>query len=562
MAIFSLVALVSGCASLKKMQETAEAINYTVEPEVLEMHAGEVAVGISGKIPEKYFNKKATATVTPVIVYEGGETALTPVSIQGEKVEGNNTSINFVEGGSFTYNDKKAYSGDMLKSHLEVRLSATKGNKTVEFEPYTIAQGVVATPALVMINPKVVYAKDKFQKDIPASEVANVNFDKNSSNLKYSEKRAEDIGMLKDFISTVKENERKRFDNVNVNAYASPEGTQELNEKLADKRADVADNYIKGEFRDVEDLDAETFFMENATAEDWAGFEKLVRESSLDEKDMILRVIQMHSDVDQREKEFRNMTKIFKELENEIHPKLRRSEIKVNITLIGHTDAEIKDLIENDIDSLKQEELLYAATLYTNKDKQLDIYTKYSEKYPSDWRGHNNVGSVQFELGNVEAAKTGFEKAKAAGANATIFNNQGAVELMLGNVEKAEENFTSATGVNEASYNLGIIKIKQGQYDKAVSFFGDDCSFNAALANVMAGNFDDAIRLAECGADKNNAMNYYIKAVAGARKADTELMFNNLRTACTKDVTLKVHATKDAEFIKFIGEQTFKDIIK
>ncbi len=563
LAIISLIALVAGCTSLKSMQEAADEINYTVEPEVLEMHAGEIAVSISGKVPEKYFNKKAVATITPVLVYEGGETALTPVSIQGEKVEGNNTSIAFKEGGSFTYSDKKAYKSDMLRSELEVRIVATKGKKTVEFSPYKLADGIVATPDLVQITPEVVYAKDNFQKDVPASEMAQVNFDKNSSNLTYTEKRADDILKLQEFISEVKENERKRFDNVDIEAYASPEGSQELNEGLANKRADVGKKFIDSDFKDLEELNETDFFLKNATPEDWAGFEKLVRESNLEEKDMIVRVIQMNSDVDQREKEFRNMTKVFKELEDVIHPKLRRSEFKVNITLIGHTNEEIKNLVDADIDSLKQEELLYAATLYPeNLEKQRDIYTNYTEKFQADWRGHNNVGAVQFELGNVDAARTAFEKAKAAKANATVFNNMGAVELISGNIEAAEENLKSATGVKQASNNLGIIKIKQGEYETAANYFGDNCSFNSALANVLAGDNDAAIRLAECGDDKDEAMNYYIKAVAGARKADTEVMFNNLRTACTKDATLKTQVAKDVEFINYFDEQTFKNIVE
>jgi tetratricopeptide (TPR) repeat protein len=562
LAIISLIALVSGCASLKKMQETAEEINYTVEPEVLEMHAGEIAVSISGKVPEKYFNKKATAMITPVMVYEGGETALTPVSIQGEKVEGNNTAINFKEGGSFTYSDKKAYKSDMLRSHLEVRITASKGSKSVEFEPYTIAQGIVATNDLVKISPKVVFAQDKFQKDVPASEFAQINFDKNSSNIKYSEKRSEDIIALQEFIDAVKEDERKRFDNVNIDAYASPEGTQEFNTKLAEKRGEVAKDHIKSEFKDLEELNPTEFFIKNATPEDWAGFEKLVKESSLEEKDMILRVLQMHSDVDQREKEFRNMTKIFEELEEEIHPKLRRSEFKVNITLIGHTDEEIVALVDENIDSLKQEELLYAATLFEDMSKKLSIYTNYSEKFQDDWRGHNNVGAAQFELGNVEAAKTAFEKAKSAQANATVFNNMGSVELMQGNIEAAEENFKSATGVKEASIGMGIIKIKQGEYELAASYLADNCCFNAALAQLLNGDYDTAIRLAECGDDKDDAMNYYIKAVAGVRKGDTEIMFNNLRNACTKDAKLKNHAAKDVEFINYFEEQTFQNIVK
>ncbi|MEA3446988.1 MAG: OmpA family protein [Bacteroidota bacterium] len=556
-------ALISGCASLKKMKENAEEIDYTVEPDVPEMHVGEVAVSVSGKFPEKYFHKKATALITPVWVYEGGETPLSSVTVQGEKVEGNNTAIKYTEGGNFSYSDKVAYKKEMMRSRLEVRITASKGEDSVEFPPYTLAQGIVATPDLVQVTPKVVAAKDKFQRNVPASELADIYFDKNKSKLKYSEKRSEEIENLKDYIASVKEDERKRLEKMEVHGYASPEGSQELNEELSGNRAEVAKEFIDDEFKDIEELNETEFFIKNATKEDWEGFKKLVKESSLEEKDMILRVLEMHSDVDQREKEFRNMTKVFNELEEEIHPKLRRSEMKLNIMLIGHSDDEIKQLVNEDIDSLKKEELMYAGTLFDDNNKKLTIYQEFVSQYPDDWRGHNNVGVVQFELENYEAAATAFEKAKNANANATVHNNMGAVELINDNLDKAQENFTSATGVGDAvSYNMGIVKIKQADYEQAVSYFGDNCCFNAALANVLNGNLDEAVRLAECGDDKDEAMNYYIKAVAGVRKSDTELMYNNLRTACTKDASLKQHAAKDVEFIDYFEQQTFKNIVE
>ncbi len=562
-ALAGVFALISGCASLKKMKENAEEINYTVEPPVPEMHAGEVAVSVSGKFPEKYFHKKATALITPVWVYDGGETPLTPVTVQGEKVEGNNTAIKYTEGGNFSYSDKVAYKKEMMRSRLEVRITASKGDDSVEFPPYAIAQGIVATPDIVQVTPKVVAAKDNFQRNVPASEMADIHFDKNKSRLKYSEKRSDEIKNLKDYIASVKEDERKRLEKMEVHGYASPEGPQDLNDELSSDRAKVAKEYIDDEFKDIEELNETEFFVKHATKEDWEGFKKLVKESSLEEKDMILRVLEMHSDVDQREKEFRNMTKVFKELEEEIHPKLRRSEMKLNVMLIGHSDEEIKQLVNEDIDSLKKEELMYAGTLFDDNNKKLTIYQEFVNQYPDDWRGHNNVGVAQFELENYDAAGTAFEKAKNANANATVHNNMGAVELINNNLDKAQENFTSATGVGDAvSYNMGIVKIKQAEYEQAVSYFGDNCCFNAALANVLDGNLDEAVRLAECGDDKDEAMNYYIKAVAGARKPDTELMYNNLRTACTKDASLKKHAAKDVEFIDYFEQQTFKNIVE
>ncbi|MFO7790359.1 MAG: hypothetical protein R6V32_07290, partial [Bacteroidales bacterium] len=487
----AMVALLSGCASLKKMKENSEEIDYSVEPEVPEMHAGEVEVSVSGKFPEKYFHKKATALVTPVWVYEGGETPLTPVTVQGEKVEGNNTAIKYQEGGNFSYSDKVAYKKEMMRSRLEVRITASKGDDSVEFPPYTIAQGIVATPALVKVNPKVVSAKDDFQRNVPASEMAQFNFEKNKHRLRRSEKREDDIETLKDYIASVQEDERKRFEQFIIHGYASPEGPTDFNDELSDKRSDVAEDYIDEEFKDIEELDETEFFIKHATKEDWEGFEKLIKESNLEEKDMILRVLQMHSDVKQREEELRNMTKVFEKLEEEIHPKLRRSEMQLEVMLIGHSDEEIKDLVDADIDSLKKEELLYAGTLFDDNNKKLTIYQEFVNQHPDDWRGHNNLGVAQFELENYDAAGTAFEKAKNADANATVHNNMGAVELINGNIDKAEENFTSATGVGDAaSYNMGIITIKKADYEQAVSYFGEMCCFNAALANVLNGNYD------------------------------------------------------------------------
>ncbi len=558
----SVILSFSSCNGLKKMIENADDINYSVNPEVLEMHGGEVAVSIKGNFPEKYFNKKVSATITPTLVWEGGEQALEPVFLQGEKIDGNAQVIEYKVGGAFTYNDKFEYKPEMRRSTLELRITATKGKNTESFEPEVIAEGIIATPDLVKMMGQGSAAKDKFVKDNPDSQMGLINYDKNKSALKYGENKRDEIVSLKEFVEAVVEDDRKEFTNVELISYASPEGTMEQNTKVSNDRSKTIDTFVKKEFKKVEDFQSDDFFQYLVTEEDWDGFKKAVSASDLADKDMILRVVNMNTDPEKREEEIRNMTEIFKELEDEIHPLLRRSEVKVNIMLIGNTDEEIDALFASTPENLTVEELLYLGKLSTDMDKKLAVYTKTTELYAKDWRGFNNLACVQYKKGDITGSKTSIEKAKSLEANGTVFNNLGNVYLAEGNIEEAETSFQSATGVAEASLGQGVIAIKGGQYKNAVDFFGEFCSFNAGLAKLLNGDYDGAIKAADCGTDKDNAWNFYLKAVAGARKGDSDVLFNNLRTACAKNADLKEIAAKDMEFYKYLENDTFKTIVK
>lgn len=556
------VLMFSSCNGLKKMIENADDINYSVNPEILEVHGGKVAVSIKGNFPEKYFNKKVEATITPTLVWEGGEKALTPVYLQGEKIQGNAKVIEYKAGGGFSYNESFDYAPEMRRSTLELRIVATKGSKTGEFDPELIAEGIVATPELVKFVGQSSTAKDKFLKDHPDSKLGQINYDKNRADLKPAEIKREEMIALKDYINEAAENDRKEFVSVELTSYASPEGTIDRNTQVSGDRGKTIDKYVKTEFRKIEEFKDESIFKYLVTEEDWEGFKKAVSESNLADKDMILRVVNMNTDPDKREEEIRNMTETFEELEKEIHPLLRRSEVKVNIMLIGNTDAEIDSLFSADPAKLSVEELLYLGKLTEDNNKKIQIYTKTTEMYPKDWRGFNNLAACQYNAGNYPAAKTAIEKAKSIEANATVFNNLGNVCLTEGNIEDAETNYKSATGVSEASVGQGVIAIKNGEYKSASEFYGEYCSFNAGLAKLLNGEYDDAVRATDCGTDKDDAYNYYLKAIAGARKNDTDLLFNNLRTACTKDASLKEFAAKDMEFFKYFDNDTFKTIIK
>lgn len=556
--IFSL----SSCNGLKKMIQNADDINYSVNPEILEMHGGKVAVNITGNFPEKYFAKKVTATITPTLVWEGGEKALTPVYVQGEKIQGNAKVIQYKAGGSFSYNDSFDYEPAMRRSHLELRIVGSQGKKTAEFDPEFIADGIVATPDLVKMQGASSVAKDKFIKDNPDVKVAAINYDKNRAELKNAETKKDEIVELKDFVNNVANDDRKEFVNVELLSYASPEGTLEINTKVSNDRSKTVDKYVQNEFKKIDEFKNNDFFEHLVTEEDWEGFKTVVQESNLADKDMILRVVNMNSDPDKREEEIRKMTATFEELEKLVHPLLRRSEIKVNIMLIGHTDDEIKDVFKNSPEELTVEEFLYLGNIYDNDEDKLAVYTKASEVYNKEWRCFNNLAAVQYRMKDYAAAKISIEKAKALDANATVFNNLGNVYLAEGNTSEAEKNYQSATGVPEASAGQGVLAIKNAQYKNAVDFYANMNCFNAGLARLLNGDSNGAIEAASNGKDKEDALNYYLKAIAGARKGDTEVLFNNLRTACTKDSKLKDFASKDVEFIKYFENDTFKSIVK
>lgn len=563
-SVVALGLIMGSCNDLKKMAANADDINYSVNPKVLEVHNGQVAVNITGNFPEKYFRKKVSATLTPTLVWDGGEKALTPIYVQGEKISGNGQVIKYKPGGSFSYNDKFDYSPEMRRSKLVLKITAVKGTKEAEFDPEDIAEGIVATPELVKLTGgKSSKAASNFKKDNTASKIAAINYDKNKADIKSSETKKDEIAEMQKYIKESKDNDRVRFDGVELKSYASPEGTQEINKKVSNDRSNSASKFAKNEFKGVNGADGSNFFKSLVTEEDWEGFKTAVQNSNLADKDMIIRVINMNSDPDKREEEIRNMKSTFDELEKEVLPSLRRSEIVINVTNIGKTDDEIAKQYKEDPSKLSFTEIMHYGEITEDAHKRVEIYTKATELFPEEWSAYNNLGAALYETKDYQAAKVALEKAKSkSNGNATVLNNMGNIALSEGNIAEAEANYSSATGVNEASAGQGVIAIKKAQYANASNFYGDDCSFNAGLAKVLNKENDAAIKALDCGEEKDDAMNYYLKAVVCARKTDNEGVFNNLRTACQKDSKLKDFAAKDVEFINLFENDTFKSIVK
>jgi hypothetical protein len=565
LVLFTFIALLlSSCGGLNKMQEMAADVSYTVTPELLEEHGDKVELKIDVKYPAKYFNKNAVLTATPVLVYENGETEYAPRVLQGEKVEANNQVILFATGGSAEYFGVVPFVDDMMKSDLVIRVTASIKEKSVEFEDYKIAEGVIATPKLVMVDPKPVMVGDKFERIIPESYMADIHYLINRAEVRSKELKQEDIEGMKAFLEEANANDRVDLKGIELSAYASPDGALELNDKLAQKREATADQYLEKELKTikVDKVKEDGFVTKTYTAEDWDGFKKLMEASNIQDKELILRVLSMYSDPVVREKEIKNISKAFEAIAEEILPELRRSKFIVNADKIGYSDDELKALWKSDPDTLNLEEILYTATLFEDLDTKLAVYTKASENFPKCFRAINNVGYVNILKKDADAAEKALEKAKAMKENDIVNNNLGAVALLKGDVEKAEELFTASMGAGAVvNYNLGIINVIKGDYDKAASYFGNTDEYNTALVKYLKKDTEGAM------ATLNNvkcecALKYYLKAVLAADLDQDELVMESLRTAISKKAELKDRAKVDMEFAKYFENAAFKSIVE
>ena len=562
-----LMALVVALSSCNNKLGELSSDYFTVTPQVLEANAGKVPATIDGKFPEKYFNKKAVVEVTPVLRWEGGEAKGQPTVFQGEKVEGNAKTVNYKMGGDYTMKTSFDYVPEMAKSELYLEFKARIGNKDVEIPAVKIADGVISTSEMVeqtLATATPAQSKDAFQRIIAEQQEAAIYYLINSANICSNQMSSEEMKKLQEYIKLAATSEDMNLNGIDIRSYASPDGTMEWNEKLANKREDGSSSYLKKQMKknELEEAANEDLFKKYVVAEDWEGFQKAMEESNIQDKDLVLRVLSMHSDPEVREREIKNIASAFTAIADQILPKLRRSLFVVNAEKIGYSDEELIDLAKSNPSQLNVEELLYAATLFEGNEDKLGVYQACKSQFPNDWRGFNDAGMVLFQMGRVDEAKADFEKANSLSANNPVVqNNLGAVALKNGDLDQAEVYFGAATGAgDEVNYNKGIIAIKKGDYTTAVNYFGQCTCVNAALANILAGNNNEALNKLNSG--EQIPMAYYLKAVIGARTNDDNMVMENLRKACEGDASLKAMAATDMEFAKYFENNDFVTITK
>jgi len=548
-------------------------VKYETAPNPLETHGQKIKVTIKGSIPEKYFHKKAKIVFTPVLKYEGGSKTLKSITLKGEKAEGDGIVMKSKTSNTFSYDDVIDYTPAMNKSQLVVNAKAILGKKEVELGNVKLADGVIYTSErigkgeTVLPNPP-----HGYEKEVIVSKAASIFFQQNLSALDMKQpynKKDENVAALNTF-NTFTQNGWK-IRNIDINAWASPEGEETYNQNLSDNRAKTAQKYLNDEFAKLtkEWAKANKTFQPNITmnlsakGEDWEGFVKAISASSITDKGAILNVVNSQTDRAKREQEIRNMAVIYKEIEVTILPALRRAEMTVFAYEPKKTDEQIALLSTTKPDSLDNKEILYAATLTQDLNTQLKIFKNATIVFPQDWRGYFSASSVCIKLKMADEAATYLAKANSLSPNnAAVLNSLGILAAWGKDYAKAEELYKSAQAAGgNVTYNFAPINIHKGEYAAALSnMTGKTCDYNLALAQLMSGDKDAALKTLEC-AEKDGA-GFYLLAIVGARMNNTTILNDNLRKAVAADATLKTQAKDDAEFIKFYGDTEFQNIVR
>ena len=531
------------------MEKEIEAIGIEATPEPLILRGDQVELEVTGRFPAKYFGKKVSVEATPVLTWEGGSASFESEGFQGEDAAGNFTVVPFESGKSFSYSSSVPFDPAMEDAaELAVVISGTQGNKSATFPPFVAGAGVITTPLWVQADDQFIPLEDNFQRVITYTEEVTVNYSVNSSTVRSSELRDADWKALKELIQLSVDADSVTITGARIEAYASPEGEITLNEDLASDRANSAAASITREMKRKKLTADDTFYDLVPKGEDWQGFKSLMQASDIEDKNLILRVLEMYSDKNKREEEIRNIAKTYKAIEKEILPALRRSQVFVSYDVEGYTDAELMDYCMSIPDSLTADELLYAATLFTDLNDKLTIYQNAARVHADDFRGYNNAGWCLAQMGRMNQADEVFQQALELERNKSVVNNVAALMRQNGDIDGAMMLLNEAAGAGpEVGYNKGIILIQKGDYASAISNMGRVSSVNVALAKMLNGDAAGAKTALE-NADDDSAVASYVMAVACARLNDSAGVKKHLGEALAKDPNLRQKAEKDLEF--------------
>lgn len=537
--------MMSSCSKLGALS----ADNFTVTPNPLETQAGQVPATINGTFPEKYMKKKAVVTVTPELRYADGQVAKgNSATFQGEKVMGNDQTISYKVGGRYTMKTAFNYVPDMQKSEMYLTFDARIGKKQQKVPAVKVANGVIATSELykkTLASESGIIAPDTFQRVNEKKQEANIKFLINQANIRKSELKNNSVQEFVEMLKKINaDREGFNIQNVEIQAYASPEGGVKLNDKLAGKRKNESEKYVKGTLKHNKvnaDIDA------HYTAQDWDGFQKLVAASNLQDKDVILRVLSMYEDPQEREQQIRNMSAGFRELADGILPELRRSRLIINYETIGRSDEQIEQQYKDDAAKLSADELLYLATFDKTPAEQEAIYTKTTQIYDKDYRAYNNLAALALAKGDKAAAQKYAEKAASLGSDTPEAQaNMGLLALVNGNVQDAERAISKSANSENVKAALGALNIAKGNYAQAEQYFGKTNSNTAALAQLLNKNYAAAAKTLD-KVQNPNAMTDYLHAVVAARRGNKFAASSYLKEALQKDPSLKQYAENDLE---------------
>ena len=546
----SVLVLAGGTSCSKKLGQF-KSDYFSLNPEPLEVQGLNVPAVVSASIPAKFMLKNAQVQVTPVLVYEAGETASAPYLIQGENVRANGAVVNYQNGGSVMIPFNVVYTPEMAQSALYLDFAVDQNGKKYALPRVKVGDGVVATATLASaatVTPAT--ARDGFQRIINEKYAADIHFLINQANVRGSELSKEGYVDLGRRLQQAAADSTRVIEGITVSSYASPEGAYDFNKALAERREQTTNATVLGQLK----KDKITEFGEltsQFTPEDWEGFRKLVEQSNIQDKHLILDVLSMQNDPELREKEIRNLSGVFDELADQILPQLRYSRVQASINVIGKSDKQLMDLYASNPSALTADEILYVATLTSDNNKKMEVYKKAAELFPQDYRTFNNLGLTQYVAGDYDAAYSNFEKALRLNPQSREPEmNKGLVQMLRGQYSNAYQSLGAAAGVPEAGEAMGVYYLQQGNVPQAISSFGDVKSNNAALARILNKDYA-AARDILAAIPTPDATTYYLTAVLGARTGNESMVLSNLRQAARLDPSMLARAKQDMEFARY-----------
>ncbi len=577
-------------ANLSSMEKNFDQVTMVTTPDPLVRVGDTVCVNTTVTFPPKYFGKKAAMNFQPEVQYAGKTVKLKPVNFQGEKVQGDGIVINYKNGGTYTYVDCIPYEPGMNASELvvsptlyspkdPVALNATPEEisgkyKVIDLPQRKLADGVIITGTRVSHDEDLIVAEHGYEKETIISDDATIYFQVNLHNLNWNlplNRNRNVQQQIDELINFIKQGYQIR--DIDINAWASPEGEESFNQGLSERRSQTGKKQVidmfkkmakeKGAVINIPQPEDSLHFNVYANGEDWNGFMQAVEASNIADKRVIMNVVNSQPDVTRREQEIRNMAVVYREIEEDILPPLRRVEIKVNCFEPKKTDEEIANLATSDPAQLNEAELLYAATLTEDLNTKARIYKNSTTRFPNDWRGFNNLAVINMWNNQLGDAASNIGKAdQLEPNNGAIVNNLGALESKRENYAAAINHYNKAKNLGvDVNYNLGIAQLARSNYDQALSLMGNrKCNTNVALAQIMTNRLDEANATMQCAPE--SAHNYYMMAVAGARKGDINAVVNNLQKAIAIDPAVKAQAADDREFVKFFTNDQFLSLVR
>ena len=547
--------LLASCASKFKISSTG----VNVDPNPLTVQGDAVKTRINFAFPKKSFPKKGTLRITPVLRYAGGEKWGKAYDYQGDDVYGNEQVVFYKSGANAVLDFAVPYTPQMQKSELYLTFNGKVGKKAQKISAMKVADGVNATETLATVEgilPAI--APHGFQRVVKEMYDADILFQIQQANVRGSEINKEDVEEWRYTVQNAKETPNQNV-SVEVQSYASPDGGKKLNEKLSENRERNTTAALKKEFK-KQDM-AGVAIDAHYTAQDWEGFRTLVEKSDLPDKDLVLRVLSMYPDPESREREIKNISVVFKQLADNILPKLRRSRLIANVEIIGKSDAEIQEFIAKAPGHLSAEELLYAAELTNSTTEKMRIYQIANQIFKKDYRAYNNIGALYFSQGKIKDAEAWFNKAATLQDNEVTKLNRGLIALYHGDKEKAQDMISAAINTPELGQALAYLYLKQGEYMKAETAFGETVSNNAAVAQLLNGNYAKALKTLQ-KITTPSAPTELIRAIIAARTNDNNGVITALKSAIALDGSVAYQIADNLEFAKYKNLAAFKALVK